>query len=95
MPRTKGTSYLLGIGALVGTIVGAGMFGLPFVAVRSGVVTALFYLLIFGILMGLMHFLYFEVALHTREKHRFTGYVGYYMGPRLKTLTLAQGLVSL
>lgn len=87
--------YFLGIGALVGTIVGVGMFGLPFVAAQSGVIIALLYLLVFGVLMGLMHYLYFEVALHTKEKHRFTGYVGYYLGPRWKLVTLVQGLISL
>jgi len=93
--KTEYGSYFLGIGALVGTIVGVGMFGLPFVAAQSGVGIALLYVLVFGVLMGLMHYLYFEVALHTKEKHRFTGYVGYYLGPRWKLVTLLQGLISL
>lgn len=87
--------YFLSIGALIGTIIGVGMFGLPFVAAKAGVVTALFYLLVFGIITGLVHLLYFEVALHTSHKHRLTGYVGLYLGRRWKTVTFVQGLISL
>lgn len=87
--------YFLSIGALVGTIIGVGMFGLPYVAAKAGVGMALFYLLVFGIITGLVHLLYFEVALHTSQKHRLTGYVGLYLGKRWKTVTFAQGLISL
>lgn len=88
------TLYLSGIGALIGTVVGVGVFGLPFVAAKAGIVTALFYLLVFGIIMSFVHLLYFQVVLHTKERHRFTGYVGYYFGKKLKAFTFVQSIIS-
>lgn len=87
--------YALSISSIAGTIIGVGMFGLPYIAQQSGFFLTVGYLLFFGVIVGLCHLLYTEITLRTKEDHRFTGYVGYYLGPRWKTLTLAQGLISL
>lgn len=92
---TKCWYYALAIGSIAGTIIGVGMFGLPYVAKQAGFFVTAGYLIFFGIIVGLAHLLYAEITLRTKENHRFTGYVGYYFGTRWKTITLIQGLISL
>jgi len=76
---------------LVGTIIGAGVFALPFVFEQAGILTGLFYLIIFGLVFTLIHLMYAEVILKTepppaagREQgegnHRFPGYARIYLG---------------
>jgi len=87
--------YALAISSIAGTIIGVGMFGLPYVALRSGFFLMLLYLVVFGVIVGIGHLLYLEVTLRTRQNHRLTGYTGYYLGPRWKTVTFVQGIISL
>lgn len=87
--------YALAIQSLAGTIIGVGMFGLPYVALKAGFFLTIFYLLFFGFIIGFSHLCYAEVTLRTKTPHRFTGYVGEYFGLRWKHITLLQGLISL
>ncbi len=66
---------------LVGTIVGVGMFGIPFVFVRAGFLTGVIELAILAAAAALVHFAYAEVVLATPELHRLPGYVRRYLGP--------------
>ncbi|MBI3335719.1 MAG: hypothetical protein HY001_04435 [Candidatus Portnoybacteria bacterium] len=87
--------YALAIGSLAGTIIGVGMFALPYTALKAGFFLTLLYLAVFGFVVALTHLLYTEVTLRTNTRHRFTGYVGKYLGPTWKTVTFFQGLLSL
>ena len=70
----------LGLSTLIGTIVGAGIFGLPYVVARSGLLVALFYFVILGICVTYLHLFFGEVCLRTPGKHRLIGYAGIYLG---------------
>ncbi len=70
----------LGLSTLIGTIVGAGMFGLPYVVARSGLLVALFYFIILGVCITYLHLFFGEVCLRTPGKHRLIGYAGIYLG---------------
>lgn len=65
---------------LIGTIIGAGIFGLPYVAARSGLVLTIIYLAALTLIVTLMHLLYGEVVLRTHGKHRLVGYAEIYLG---------------
>jgi len=71
---------------LFGTIVGAGVFGLPYAASRAGILPGVFYLLGLGIIIILTHLLLAEVVLRTRQKHRLVGYAQKYLGAWAKYL---------
>lgn len=88
-------SHLLAIGSLAGTIIGLGMFGIPYVAVRAGTGLALFYLLVLGAVMAVVHLMYLEVTLRTRETHRLAGYAGIYFGERWKFISSVAMVVAL
>jgi len=77
---------LLSASILLGTIVGAGIFGIPYVIAKSGVIPGFFYFLILGGAVLLIHLLFGEIVLRTRETRRLPGYAEKYLGARGKVL---------
>lgn len=72
---------ILPAGFLISSIIGAGMFALPFVFQLSGLVPAILYLAFFGIMSALIHLIYADIVLRTREtRHQFPGYIRQYLG---------------
>lgn len=65
---------------LIGTIIGAGIFGLPYIAAKIGFFPVIIYLIIIAAIVTLMHLLYGEVVLRTNGKHRLVGYAEIYLG---------------
>ncbi|MBI2624839.1 MAG: hypothetical protein HYW70_00670 [Candidatus Nealsonbacteria bacterium] len=81
----------------VGTIIGVGIFGLPYVALKAGFPTTLIYLLFLFLIAVFLHIIYGKVAVGTKELHRLPGYVGEYLGPAWKNLSffiIGLGLVG-
>ena len=90
-------SFALALSTLVGTIVGAGIFGIPFAILKSGIVPGLFYLFLLGGIICLLHLFFGEICLRTSGKHRLVGYAGIYLGKTGKavaTLTLLFVLIG-
>jgi len=73
-------NFFLALATLIGTIVGAGIFGIPYVISKSGIIPGLFYFLILGLAVLLLHLFYGEIVLRTKEKHRLIGYSQKYLG---------------
>lgn len=72
--------FLLALSILVGTIIGGGIFALPYVFSQSGIVPALFYFILLGGVVILLHLFFGEVCLRTKEKARLIGYASKYLG---------------
>ncbi len=68
--------------SLVGTIVGAGIFGIPYVFAQTGAAISLAYSAVLGTAALLVHWLYARVAAATPGKHRLVGYVRKHLGSR-------------
>lgn len=68
--------------SLVGTIVGAGIFGIPYVFAQSGSWLSLAYCAVLGAAALLIHWFYAQVVAVTPGKHRLVGYVHKHLGPR-------------
>jgi len=86
---------LFGLATLAGTIIGVGIFGLPYVAAQSGFFVIVFYLLIIGAISSLVHLMFGEVALRTKERHRLPGYAEKYLGKWGKVVTVFSTILSL
>ncbi len=89
-------NLILPTSLLVGTIIGAGIFALPFVFMKAGTITGLFYLGIFSLVFILIHLMYAEVIIKTEGEHRFPGYAKVYLGKSgfwLATLTSILGML--
>jgi len=91
----KDKKFLYAIATLIGTIVGVGMFGIPYVIAKSGFLIGLGYLIILGSIVLIIHLLYGEVTLRTLGKHRFPGYVQEYLGRKGKNIVAFTSIFGL
>jgi len=61
----------LGIILLAGTIIGAGIFSLPFIFSKIGLLPGLFYLLFFTVFYGIIHLMYARILEKQEANHQF------------------------
>jgi len=73
-------NFLFALSTLIGTIVGAGVFGIPYVIAKSGIVPGFFYFFILGGAVLLIHLFFGEIILRTKGKQRLIGYSQKYLG---------------
>ena len=71
-------NFIFALASLVGTIIGAGVFAIPYVMSKSGALTCFFYFLILGSVVLLLHLFLGEVVLRTKGRHRLVGYAEKY-----------------
>lgn len=74
------SSFILAVATLIGTIIGVGMFALPYAAAQAGWGVTLIYLAVLGGAVTMMHLVYGEIVLRTQSRHRLAGYARIYLG---------------
>jgi len=72
--------FYAAIATLVGTIIGAGVLGIPYVIAKAGFMTGLINIVILGIAVLLLYLFMGEIVLRTRGNHQLTGYAEIYLG---------------
>lgn len=80
---------------LVGTVMGAGIFALPYVFSQSGFLPSLLGLVFLGVVMILLNLFYSQIILEKEGDHQLVGYVKKYLGKRWSSLALVASLISL
>lgn len=83
-----------GVLFLAGTIIGVGMFGIPFSFVRAGFLAGAIELVLLAAVTVVVHLAYAEIIVRAREIHRLPGYVGRYL-PSFGWLSRASYLFGL
>jgi len=76
------------IAVLVGTIIGAGVFTLPYIAANSGIAITITWLVIVSFLIIFLHLSFGEIVLRTKEDYRLPGYIGHYLNSSAKKFVL-------
>ncbi len=77
---------LVAASTLVGTIVGAGILGIPYVISKAGLWYGFLIILFLGLAFLLLNLFGGEVVLRTKKQFQLTGYAGKYLGPTGKRL---------
>ncbi len=85
--RTAGFTALLALGTFTGTVIGVGMFGLPYVAAGTGFFPFLLFLLAMAPVVAIIHLRFAKVVIGTKERERIPGYVGKYLGTGWKKVS--------
>lgn len=73
-------AFIRATAVLVGTVVGAGIFGLPYAFVQSGFIPGIFYLIILAVIFLIVNLSYGEVVLRTKKRLEMPGYSQRYLG---------------
>ncbi len=83
------------IATLMGTLIGAGVLGIPFVVAEAGFLTGVAIILLLGFALMLVNFAVGEITLRTNGNHQLAGYAGIYLGKKGKfTMLIAMFLVN-
>ena len=78
--------FLRALAVFLGTVIGVGIFSLPYLVLQSGFFVVFGYLALIAVIVVFEHFIYAEIALGTEEDYRFPGYVGKYLGNNYKNI---------
>jgi len=76
----KKVKLVQAIATLMGTIIGAGILGLPYAVSKVGLLPGLGLLIILGIITLITNLMFAEVILRTRYRHQVAGYAKKYVG---------------
>lgn len=86
---------LLPVSLLSGTIVGAGVFSLPYVFKAAGLVTGFFYLTLATVVYICIYQMYADIIEKTSGDHRFVGYAKIYLGRIWSWLAVLMAVVEM
>ncbi len=86
--------YFQAIAVMVGYVIGVGMFGLPFLISRAGLLAFFVLLVVLSLAQYLIHLIYANLILVTNGYHRLPGYVGIYFGKKGKNLVFIAKLIG-
>src|SRR5688572_22837200 len=74
--------FFIAIATLIGSIIGVGVFGIPYAFSQVGLVPALAYVVVLGGIQLLQHLFYAEAAIACPEPLRLVGLTRKYLGKR-------------
>ncbi len=86
---------IFAIATLSGTIIGVGVFSLPYITLKSGFWTILIYFLILAPAVSLIHIFLAKLSLKTPDFKRLPGFAKIYLGERGKKITLIVTVLGL
>jgi len=89
------SDFVSATSSLLGTILGAGIFGVPFVFAAAGFWVGSLMLALLAIVMVLIHLMYAEVVERTEGRHRLIGYSNIYFGDKVRNIISASVMVSI
>lgn len=84
----KRASVWPAVGVLLGTVIGAGLFSLPYVFKSAGLPVGFFYLVLAAAVYIPIHRMYAAVIHETPGEHRFVGYARIHLGRAAALLTV-------
>ncbi|MBD3248363.1 amino acid permease [Candidatus Falkowbacteria bacterium] len=79
-------NYIYAVATLIGTIIGAGIFSVPLVTSKAGLIPFYFLLAALVFIQYYLHQMYAEVVLSTKTEHRIPGYTEIYAGKKYKKI---------
>ena len=82
------------LGLMIGAIIGAGMFVLPYAIARAGIFWGLVHLFVTFSVITLIHIFYSVVVVSTPGKHRLPGYARIHLGWGAERLAFFSALVG-
>ncbi len=94
--RENNKNLIFASALLAGTIIGAGVFSLPYVVSKIGIALGFFCFVLFAIVYYCLHLMYVKIALLHKEKHNFAYFAEQHLSPRAgiwASITIVGGMV--
>jgi tyrosine-specific transport protein len=91
----KQKKFLHATSALIGTMVGVGIFGIPLAFAKAGFGVGFVFLIFTAAITLLFNFIFAEIVLRTKEKHQLVGYTNFYLGRKFRTIVFFCNLLGI
>lgn len=88
-------TFIYALSTLSGTIIGVGLFALPYITLKVGIWVMLGYFLILGPLVILIHSFFGQVALKTPDYLRLPGFAKIYLGDWGRKIAFISSIIGL
>lgn len=88
-------NMLRAVSVMIGTIIGAGMFGIPYAVSRVGVHVGTILIVVLGAVILFLNLAYGEVISRTKVTHQLTGYAEKYLGQKGKLVAFVALMTGL
>lgn len=88
-------NFLKALAVFAGTIIGAGIFGLPYVTLKAGFFVVIIYFFVLAAIAIIVHSLLGEIARNTEKTARIPGYAEEYLGKKAKNFTFIVSTLGL
>jgi len=95
MKRGRSNLFWGAVATLTGTIIGAGILGIPYVFSKAGLLVGIINIIVLGTIVLFVNLYMGEILLRTRGSHQLPGYAEKYLGKTGKILMLISSFVYL
>ena len=85
---------LTAVSIFVGTVIGAGILGIPYVVSQSGFLIGGAWIIVLGLVILITNLYLGEIALRTKKDHQLPGYAEKYLGKKGKKIMLSASLIG-
>ncbi len=92
--KNNNKNFFQAVAVMIGYIIGVGMFGLPYLVTKAGVLPFLFFIVILLPVQYLLHLIYASMIISTKTYHRLPGYTGIYLGEGSKLFIFLAKMVG-
>jgi amino acid permease len=89
------SAYRHATAALIGTMVGVGIFGVPFAFAKAGFWVGLAWLIGLAVVVVLFYLMFAEMMLRTQGEHQLVGYADRWLGPTARRTIVFTSLLSI
>lgn len=84
--KFKDKQFLHATAILIGTMVGVGVFGIPFAFAKAGFWIGFLFFILAGLATLFLNYIYGEIILRTHQPHQLVGYTQFYLGDTWKKI---------
>lgn len=88
-------AFAKALSIFLGTVIGVGMFGLPFVAMKAGFLVVTIYFLLMAVIVTTLHILYGDIIFATEGNHRLPGYAEKYLDHKWKRVAFISMFIGI
>ena len=91
----RGLGFYEAIATLVGTTIGAGIMGIPYVVAKAGILAGIIDVVLLGAVILMINLYTGEIALRTGKTHQLAGFAELYIGKKGKTIMALTAFISI
>ncbi len=92
--KSNNKHFFQATAVMIGYIIGVGMFGLPYLVSKAGLLAFFFFMVILLPVQYLLHLIYASMIISTRTYHRLPGYTGIYLGEGAKVFIFMAKMIG-